>query len=199
LFGTIKKMKKIAILAWGSVYWDPRRLPLDKDGNHNIQWGKDGPSLQLEFSRISGDSRLTLVIDETNGRSTLTLYAFSKRNCVEDAVADLRDREGTILKNIGFSDLKRRINSKNKYIDQPDVFDKIEQWAQERDIDAVVWTALKSNFQKETKMEYNLDNASKYLERLPANVKMKAKEYIEKAPEQISTAFRDRFNSNNKG
>lgn len=50
-------MKKIAILAWGSLYWDKRTLAIQSE------WNEDGPTLPIAFSRISKDGRLTLVID----------------------------------------------------------------------------------------------------------------------------------------
>ena len=50
---------KIAILGWGSLIWNQNGLPVKG------QWKKNGPVLPIEFSRVSRDGRLTLVIDET--------------------------------------------------------------------------------------------------------------------------------------
>jgi len=177
------------MLGWGSLCWDPRNLPI------NGGWLKDGPKLKLEFSRISKDARLTLVIDEKNGKELPTLYTFSKRNTLEDAVADLRDREGTICKMIGYIDLKNNLDSKDKYPDQPNIFNIIKKWAKSKSIDGVVWTVLKSNFEKETKKEYTIKNAIQYINSLPETARKNAKEYIDKAPYQIKTSFREKFNS----
>ncbi len=55
--------RKIGIIGWGSLIWDPRGLPI------KCKWHKNGPELPIEFSRISQDGRLTLVIDKnTRGR-----------------------------------------------------------------------------------------------------------------------------------
>jgi hypothetical protein len=64
---------KIVILGWGSLIWDPRDLP------HQEPWLDDGPKLPLEFSRISKDRRLTLVIDAVNGELCNTLYSYSPK------------------------------------------------------------------------------------------------------------------------
>ena len=48
---------RIGCLAWGSLLWDPRTLPLAAAFEH------DGPLLPIEFSRVALDGRVTLVID----------------------------------------------------------------------------------------------------------------------------------------
>ena len=57
---------KIAILGWGSLLWD-RQAEFDK---HHDDWQFDGPSLQLEFSRVSESRKdaLTLVVDTNHGK-----------------------------------------------------------------------------------------------------------------------------------
>jgi hypothetical protein len=52
---------KVLVLAWGSLVWDPGALRLASN------WMEGGPVLPIEFSRISDDGRLTLVIDERHG------------------------------------------------------------------------------------------------------------------------------------
>ena len=51
------KASKIACIAWGSLVWDPRELPV------TAVWRRDGPALPIEFARCSVDRRITLVID----------------------------------------------------------------------------------------------------------------------------------------
>ena len=65
-------------------------------------WKTDGPELPLEFSRISKDGRLTLVIDELNGADCLSLYAYNPRTSIIGVMRDLRTREGTTEKWIGY-------------------------------------------------------------------------------------------------
>ena len=50
----------IACLGWGSLIWDPQELPVREE-----DWLCDGPSLPVEFSRLSSGDRVTLVIRES--------------------------------------------------------------------------------------------------------------------------------------
>src|SRR5262245_36429307 len=89
----------IVILGWGSLIWDPRELP--REG----VWEQGGPTLRVEFSRVSRDARLTLVIDESAGAEVVTRFVRSPRTLIVDAIDDLAKREGTGKKHIGFIDL----------------------------------------------------------------------------------------------
>ena len=173
--------KKIAIIGWGSLIWDHRSLPI------KCKWCKNGPELPIEFSRISKDGRLTLVIDKDNGKKVKTLYALSKRNAPLDAVADLREREGTVMKNIGYINLTENADKKS------DIDEEIKKWAENNKIDIVVWTALLPNFRRQTGKDYTVDNAIEYLKSLPKNVKKNALNYIKRAPKQINTPLRKKI------
>ena len=83
-------MKTIAILGWGSLIWQPKELELDKE----FGWKEDGPTLPIEFARISKDGRLTLVITE-NGTKVPVLYALSNYQNLDEAVLNLAVREGS--------------------------------------------------------------------------------------------------------
>jgi hypothetical protein len=172
---------KIAILGWGSLLWDECQS-FDKQ---HFPWTYDGPELKLEFSRISStrNGALTLVIDNHQGvdnedllPTTTVAWCLSKRTTLEDAVCDLRCREGTIIKNIG----------------QPSNYTPgIAAWAKAKSIDAVIWTALESNFQKEMSKGFSVNNAIEYLRALPPNGKAKAAEYVWRAPSFVKTRLRD--------
>ena len=86
---------------------------------------------------------LTLVIDTDNGTDSRVTFAVSTRRCPENAISDLRCREGTVMKRIGFyfADSRRRC--------EPDVPGTIAPWAREKRFDVVVWTGLPSNFRQE--------------------------------------------------
>ena len=86
-------MSRIAILGWGSLIKQPKRLPLQGG------WKSDGPVLKIEFSRISNDGRLTLVIDPL-GSEIKTYHARSARTELDDAICDLMIRERTSKENI---------------------------------------------------------------------------------------------------
>lgn len=175
---------KIAIIAWGSLVWDPRTLKIKGD------WDNNGPMLDIEFSRVSKDGRLTLVIDLINGESVRTYFAESVRSDLGDAIADLRDREGTIRKRIGFVDLTSGTNSKAEFPEQNDVFTTIDDWCRNKKYDAAVWTALPSQFKEQTKLDFSVDNAIAYLKGLPKSARENAMKYIRKAPSKITTPVR---------
>lgn len=63
----------IAILAWGSLLWDPRNLETTGE------WFYGYPLLPIEFARISSGNRLTLVI-KPNFDLVTTLYAVSSKD-----------------------------------------------------------------------------------------------------------------------
>jgi hypothetical protein len=89
---------QIAILGWGSLLWEGGS---DFDQGHD-DWRGDGPTLSLEFSRVSSSrlGALTLVIDPQHGSVATVAWCLSKRKSPEDAVADLRCREGCSARNI---------------------------------------------------------------------------------------------------
>jgi len=174
---------KIAILGWGSLLWD---ISPDFDDQHD-DWLYDGPNLKLEFSRISKtrNGALTLVIDEQNGKLCKVAYAISKRKSPDDAICDLRCREGTILKRIGyhFADGSRQFGGS--------IPDGLDDWAISHKLDVVIWTALQSNFKEVHGKNFSIDEATSYLQSLDTDGKAKAVEYIRRAPELIETPLRD--------
>src|SRR4051812_7206836 len=88
---------KILVLAWGSLIWNRGTLAVSSD------FKMDGPLLPVEFSRISGDGRLTLVIDEIGGEPCPTYTAVIGFNELGVAVENLRTREGMpSTKGVGF-------------------------------------------------------------------------------------------------
>jgi len=178
---------RIAIIAWGSLVWDPRSLQIKGE------WDNNGPNLNIEFSHVSKDGRLTLVIDHDNGAKVKTYCALSKRCDLGDAVADVRDREGTIIKKIGFIKVKNGHCSKEEFPDQIDVFQIIRDWCKSSSYDAVVWTALTSQFKDQTKMDFSVDNAINYLKGLPKSARSNALDYIRNAPKEVITPVRERI------
>ena len=179
-------MPSVVILGWGSLLWDVR----PEFSRFHGAWELDGPILPLEFSRISAtrERSLTLVLDEANGSPCQVAYARSTRRDPDDVIADLRCREGTLLRNVGcyFRDSSRnRSRSSN-------VFQLVEEWAAARSIDSVVWTDLPSNFESmsEPSCPFSTAAAVSHLRSLPASAKAKAAEYIWRAPDFVSTPLR---------
>jgi hypothetical protein len=176
--------EKIAILGWGSLIWEPR-----EDFKKYIgSWKEDGPVLPIEFSRISNsrNGALTLVIDPDNGSQVRTRYTFSNRKEPDDAVCDLRTREGTILRHIGFIDLKNKVSMGHYTF----IIDKIKLWAVQKNFRAVIWTDLPSNYVEKNKEVFNAKKAIEYLKNLTKEGQKSAKEYIRNAPVEVQTSLR---------
>jgi len=179
-----EKKMKIAILGWGSLLWEG-----GPEFDSWIEpWRYDGPALKIEFSRVSEKrlGALTLVIDTENGLSTQVAWCLSKRAKLEDAVADLRCREGTTNENIGCVCLDERPAPPNTLEKE----DSIVAWARERKLDAVVWTALKSNFKEKVNKPFSVKAVVAYVKTLSPAGKAKAAEYVWRAPDFVQTAVR---------
>lgn len=182
---------KIAILGWGSLLWD--KCP-EFDEQHE-DWQFDGPSLKIEFSRVSKtrNDALTLVLDEKNGKACQLAYALSKRKNPDDAICDVRCREGTVLKNIGFyfSDNSR------KQAREKQVLKAIQGWASKMKIDVTVWTDLASNFLENSKSRkpFSIESALCHIQALDGEGKAKAAEYVWRAPVFVNTPVRNALQS----
>jgi len=172
---------KIVVLGWGSLIWDPRDLRIDGE------WQKDGPTLPIEFARVSRDGRLTLVLFP-EAEKVPVLWNYMKTEEINEAINNLKDREGTTIDKIGF--IKKTGEVRSNLITEPN---EIKEWAKTKDIDAVIWTDLLSNFKERTSLEFNEDNIIKYLKDLLSDKKEKAKEYITCAPPQIRTRIREKI------
>jgi len=179
---------RIVILGWGSLIWDIREF-----NNHIGEWNKSDLELPIEFSRISSSRKgaLTLVIDPINGVDVKVRYAIAKSPSLEENIELLKKREGTTLKNIGFVNL---INNEFKSY-HPQIAQKIKNWAEKNNFDGVVWTDLKSNYDKKTGKIFEAKEAFEYLKTLPLEVQKEAFEYIQKAPKEVQTPLRKYINS----
>lgn len=178
---------KIAILGWGSLLWDEHP---EFDEQHE-EWQFDGPSLEIEFSRVSKkrNGALTLVLDAKNGKACQVAYSLSKRKSPDDAICDVRSREGTTLKNVGFYFAD---NSRRQAREEP-VLKTIQDWALEKKIDVVIWTDLESNFQKESKcrMPFSIKTALCHIQALDDKGKVMAAEYVWRSPTFVNTPLRE--------
>lgn len=179
---------KIAILGWGSLINEPRGLPIDGE------WQPDGPRLWIEFSRISQRGVragcLTLVIDERCESEVTTLHVLSQRSELPTAIADLQAREGTSADDIGFCEVAVGRFAPNALSRHPRSCERIRAWAQDKQLDAVVWTGLPRRFKDAIGIPFSPAAALNYLNDLPAATKERALDYIHNAPEQTMTPFR---------
>lgn len=179
--------KTITFIGWGSLIWNPGTLPT------RGVWWDDGPLLPIEFARQSNDGRLTLVTHNSFA-FVRTYWTIADVSNLESAISELREREGVMKKNedehIGYWSSETRSSN----ISEPFV-DKISQWALEKNIHAVVWTALPPKFDNEPNRISTIREALQYLEELPHSKKEAARNYVINTPKQIDTPFRRIFNS----
>jgi len=170
----------IACLAWGSLVWDPRELPVQG------KWFGDGPLVRVEFARQSSDSRLTLVIVPA-GPEVRSLWAPFTVERIVDAQGALARREG-VAKNVE-KHISVWASTDANDSDPP----SISAWARGLKLDAVVWTALPPRFEGKDGRLPSEEEAVAYLRRLSHEERRHAEQYIRMAPRQIDTPYRRRF------
>ena len=173
------KSVNIAIVGWGSLIWCPGSIRLVS------RWHKTGPELPIEFSRVSRDGRLTLVI--TPDVATVpTLWALSACDELDRSADNLCEREGTSNGNIGRVSLV-----------DPDGGDAITQvihdWLLGQSLDGAVWTALPPKRTDGSEKPMNDRDAVHYIRSLSGDVLCRAEEYVRNTPEQIDTPIRRRL------
>ncbi len=175
---------EIAILGWGSLIWDPRTLRLAGD------WQTGGPVLRIEFSRISDDGRLTLVIDEQHGVDVETRFALSGLSELDLAIKNLQEREGARhADSIGYACRDGR-QSKQAVNQHPKSCANICAWLAQSSSDAVIWTAIGPRFETKAKNPFSVDAAISYLGNLREPTRTLARDYILKAPAEVTTPVR---------
>lgn len=174
---------KIACLGWGSLIWNPKEL-LTKG-----EWFNDGPYLPIEFARKSNDGRLTLVITK-DAEPIQTLWVLMNTENLEIAKRSLMVREDIKENNLKYSIGSITINEETN----DELKKTIKVWASEKNLDAVIWTNLKTKFRNVGETP-TIEEAILHLNSLDKDSKSKAEEYIRKAPKQVDTKFRQKFQS----
>lgn len=168
---------RIACLGWGSLIWDARSLPIQR------QWFTDGPRVPVEFKRQSSDGRITLVID-SRAAPVRVLWAMMIAEKLTSAKKSLADREG-----VPSNDWEAKIGSYQGGEEAPHDIPELPQWAQAHGIDAVIWTALVPMFGEQRKSP-SAEQIVAYLKELRGPERDNAERYIRCAPRQIDTQFR---------
>lgn len=167
---------QIVLLGWGSLVWREGMLPLQSS------WRSDGPMLPLEFARTSRDMRLTLVLTET-AVPVPTLWAELGFKTLEAACEALAEREGC-----GTAAIGRWPGTSSGH---PIGAECIATWATEKQIDAVIWTALKPKFDGVNGIgPASSQEAVTYLRELEGEAALRAEEYVRRAPNQVRTTYR---------
>lgn len=164
----------IACLGWGSLIWQPEDLPV------RGEWRTDGPKLPLEFARLSGGGRVTLVISK-DALPCQVQWCELNVTSLDHAVEQLRVREG---------------NTRRSWIGcwpSDDTFEHnstIETWARSKGVSSVVWTAIPPKWNDQNGVIPSEHDVLKYLKSLPPDQQVEPFRYIKLAPEQIRTRYR---------
>lgn len=172
-------MALIACLGWGSLVWDPRELPIQR------QWFSDGPFVPVEFARKSDDGRITLVL-EASALLVRSLWAVMDCADLDSARHALRKREG-----IAESKVCEIGTWTVGDIDPPRI-SSLQQWAASRGVQSVIWTDLPPKFGTQTNPPTD-DQVIEYLRGLVGARLHNAERYIRLAPRQIDTRYRRRI------
>ena len=170
---------RIACIGWGSLIWEPGELPIAG------AWQGNGPLLPLEFARESGDGRITLVICD-NVAPVTTLWALLGVGELQAAIAALAQREGVtkrIATDIGYVDAKSGTSS--GALAAP-----IAEWARGQGLDGVVWTNLPCGFKGRRGEMPSAEQVIGYFNALDREQKERARNYFERAPDQVTTPYR---------
>lgn len=172
-------MTIIACLGWGSLVWDPRELPIQR------QWYVDGPLIQIEFARQSLDGRITLVLEQ-NATPVRSLWALMDTPEIATASEALRLREGISARD------HNKIGSWSVGKATPQLVLGLPEWADARGVQGVVWTNLPPKFDGSEKTPSE-EEVLHYLSQLNGAKRGYAERYVRMAPKQIDTEYRRRI------
>ena len=178
---------RIAILGWGSLIWCPRELSL------KARWRRDGPSLPVEFARITKGDRVTLVLvpwDWVN--PTTTYWAISAEQDLSKACENLMNREGTKPRHIHFTTLQESGTYRNETRDakSPDITKPVQAWMAGKRVDAAVWTGLPHDGFDLVDRDGLTAQVVEYLKGLEGDARDRAEEYVRYAPPSVRTHIR---------
>ena len=176
--------RRIAILGWGSLLWDPDTLAPHVTGG----WlHRHGPRLPMEFSRVSPKRKMGLVLclDPQAGASCATHAIRSTRPALEDTIADLARREHAPGHRIGWAEAGGEGRSR-----LPQIVQLASHWCAQSGWDAAVWTDLEPNFIDHTGSAFNVAAGIAYLQALTGDSLHEAHRYIRNAPATTRTPLR---------
>ena len=171
----------IVCLGWGSLVWDARELPIQR------QWFMDGPLVKVEFLRQSRDNRITLVLHDS-AELVRSLWALLTVKTIDEAKKALAVREGIPDENIC-----KHIGCWSRLDPNPAYISEIGTWATAMGVEHVVWTALPPKSKEQNDKCPSLEEVLTHLSRLTGAERDNAEKYVRRAPAQIDTLFRRRI------
>lgn len=163
----------IACLGWGSLIWKPQALPVASE------WFMDGPALPVEFSRIGDGGELATAIC-LNAPPCRVFWAVLATDSLEQACSALREREQIPAE---------REDGIGVYLPGASATGPLAQWAHERQVDGLIWTALPPRLHSEGRLPTS-EEALAYLRGLTGEKLEHARDYILQVPAQIDTPYR---------
>ncbi len=177
-------MTRIAILGWGSLLWDLDDLEPKVAGGWAM---RAGPSLPMEFSRVSPKRLMGLVValDPLDGVACATHAIRSRRTRRAEAIADLAARERAPEQRIGWAEADGRGASR-----LPEVARTVSDWCAAAGWDAAVWTDLEPNFHGMTGKRFSIPAGIAHLRELQGANLAEAHRYIRSAPLGTRTPLR---------
>lgn len=173
---------RLGCLAWGSLVWDPRTLP--RIGEFQL----DGPDLPIEFSRVSLDGRVTLVID-VEAPLLRTFWVELDVSTLDEAVEALGRRERIVPER--WPDWVGRYQRGSAPPVEP--FRALDVWVEDRGLDAVLWTALPSRSPDGQFVRPSYEQQRAHLESLSGEALARAEQYIRRTPMPVKTPWRALF------
>lgn len=176
---------RVAVIGWGSLIWDLDDLAPKVTGGWRMG---AGPTLPLEFSRISPKRLMSLVVvaDPDHGAACPTSVILSARDNVEAAAADLALRERAAPERIGLHCARTRRTRAS----DPAIGAQVALWCAATGAAGAVWTDLTRNFEAETGRPFSVAEGLVYLRGLSGEAAAEARRYIDGAPRQTDTPLR---------
>lgn len=153
-----------------------------------------GPDLPIEFSRVSTDGRVTLVIDPDAAPirtycvrlEVVDLDQAIQELALREKIAEAREAEW-----VGVA--TRDDPTRNTGDTVEEVRSTISRWLLDQPLDAVLWTALPARAPDGRFEKPSPDSLVAHLESLSGHARSRAEEYIRRAPEAVRTRNRKRF------
>jgi hypothetical protein len=180
---------EIAVLAWGSLVWQPANDHGELRLRPNDRWREDGPLLPVEFARISSDGRLSLVVVPGYGTESRVLWRPSALDDLDAAIDNLAEREtGAPRRSIHAIDSDGSFHGDGHV----DVFARVAAWIERTGVGAAIWAGLTpgDRWTEHGHDGFSHDAAVSYVRSLEGDARARAVEYIRNAPPQVDTPVR---------
>ncbi|QLA69210.1 hypothetical protein HWQ17_16990 [Enterobacter pasteurii] len=165
---------KIACLGWGSLIWKSGALPIAGE------WHTDGPSLPVEFCRVSDGGELATAIC-MNAPAVPVLWVWLDVTTLSVASEALREREGIP---------DDRCDGIGSLLITERSAGELSSWARERGIEALIWTGLPPRSAAQEGRIPAVEEAIAYLDSLSGQTRSHAKDYMRRVPAQLDTPYR---------